>query len=188
MLVLLLPWLVQTFRSACCFEDLPVTYGRQDRRRILWACLAQLFSEELLWESEFVDNLAVTRIWILWDLRAEEDECVCMVKSLGSGGFLPCDVSTGSAFTLIYTIFTQTITHRSGLRNSDGSSGEVGGAQAPYRSRAHRAFPEHPIEFKMYKVQGQSCLKAQGSPGPDGIYQIQCKILFNTVHQYIWFQ
>ena len=53
-----------------------------------WACLVQLFSDQLFWESGYGENLVVERIWVSWGLRAENDELVQRVQNLESDGFL----------------------------------------------------------------------------------------------------
>jgi hypothetical protein len=52
------------------------------------ACLVQLFSDQLFWESGCEENLAVGRIWVLLGLRAEEDKEVHRAQYLESDGFL----------------------------------------------------------------------------------------------------
>ena len=54
----------------------------------MWACLVQLFSDQLFWESSCEENLAVGRIWVLLGLRAEEDKDVHRAQDLESDGFL----------------------------------------------------------------------------------------------------
>jgi hypothetical protein len=52
------------------------------------SCLVQLFSDQLFWKSGCKKNLAVRRIWVLCELRAEEDEVVQSVQDLESNRFL----------------------------------------------------------------------------------------------------
>jgi hypothetical protein len=54
----------------------------------LWACLVQLFSDQLFWKSDCGENLAVRRIWVSLRLRVEEDKVVHMDQDLESDGFL----------------------------------------------------------------------------------------------------
>jgi hypothetical protein len=44
--------------------------------RAALACLVQLFSDQLFRESSCEQNLAVLRIWVSLELRAEEDKVV----------------------------------------------------------------------------------------------------------------
>jgi hypothetical protein len=53
-----------------------------------WACLVQLFSDQLFWKSSCGENLAVERIWVSLRLRVEEDKVVHRAKDLENDGFL----------------------------------------------------------------------------------------------------
>jgi hypothetical protein len=54
----------------------------------LWACLVQLFSDQLFWKSGCGENLAVGRIWVSLRLRVEENKVVHRAQDLESDGFL----------------------------------------------------------------------------------------------------
>jgi hypothetical protein len=41
---------------------------------VRWACLVQLFSDQLFWKSGCMENLDVGRIWISLRLRVEKDK------------------------------------------------------------------------------------------------------------------
>jgi hypothetical protein len=58
------------------------------RMALYWACLVQLFSDQLFWKSSGGENLVVGRIWVSLRLRVEEDKVVHTAQDLESDGFL----------------------------------------------------------------------------------------------------